>query len=265
MTRPYLLILGLCIVSSVAVSADKSGSSDAGAKAAPTLEQTRDMMNKWIDMQQLISKERRDWQQGKEMLTGRVELVKKEIDTLNEKMSQTLSTVSQNDKKKAELLADDNDVKATTGQLLQSIANTEVRVRRLFKRIPEPIQQKLDPLFKAIPEDVGATKASAAERFRNVLGILNELNKANNEITLSVEFRDLAGGKTQVDVIYVGLSQAYYISAKGETGVGRPTADGWKWEPAPAISKDVQTALEILQGKHSPAFVPLPAKVQFKP
>ena len=42
----------------------------------PTLEETRLSMSKWIETQQIISKERNDWQQGKEILNSRLELVR---------------------------------------------------------------------------------------------------------------------------------------------------------------------------------------------
>lgn len=96
-----------------------------------------------------------------------------------------------------------------------------------------------------------------------MLGILNEINKANNEITVSYEVHDLGGGRpTEVKALYVGLAQAYYVSGQGEAGIGRPEADGWKWEPSAAVATDVLTALEILQGKHTPAFVPLLVRIQ---
>jgi hypothetical protein len=73
----------------------------------------------------------------------------------------------------------------------------------------------------------------------------------------------LAGGKpSEVKAIYVGLAQAYYVGSNGEAGIGRPRAEGWQWEPSNAIATDVLTTLEIVQGTHSPAFVPLPVKLQ---
>jgi hypothetical protein len=73
----------------------------------------------------------------------------------------------------------------------------------------------------------------------------------------------LAGGKpAEVQAIYVGLAQAYYVSAGGEAGIGRPGPEGWTWEPSRAVAREVLTALEILQGKQTPAFVPLPVKLQ---
>jgi hypothetical protein len=80
---------------------------------------------------------------------------------------------------------------------------------------------------------------------------------------VNYEVRTLADGKpSEVKVVYVGLAQAYYVSARGEAGIGRPSADGWKWEPSKAVADDVLVTLEILEGKHSPAFVPLPVKLQ---
>jgi hypothetical protein len=96
-----------------------------------------------------------------------------------------------------------------------------------------------------------------------VLGILNEVNKANSEIAVNYEVHELADGKpSEVQAIYVGLAQAYYVNARGDAGIGNPSADGWKWEPTKAIAGEVLMALEILQGKQSPAFVPLPVKLQ---
>ena len=66
----------------------------------------------------------------------------------------------------------------------------------------------------------------------------------------------------EVKVLYVGLAQAYYVSARGEAGVGRPSEDGWKWEPLKKGSREVLAAQEIFQGKQTPAFVPLPVKIQ---
>jgi hypothetical protein len=150
--------------------------------------------------------------------------------------------------------------------LTEVVTGMEVEIRRLFKRLPEPIQTKLQPLYQRIPEDPAKTRVSAAERFQNVLGILNEVNKANNEITVSYEVHHLADGKpSEVKVIYVGLAQAYYVSARGEAGIGRPGAEGWTWEPSETIARDVTIALEILQGKHTPVVVALPAKIQRKP
>jgi hypothetical protein len=267
MRRAQFWILGICLCLSISASAEEKAGSANTARPAPTLEEMRMTMGKWIETQQAISRDRKAWQQTREILLGRLDPIKKEILSLSEKMVQAMATVSENDRKRNELLAEEDQLKAMTGQLRETVAKMEGDVRRLFKMAPQPIQdtEVLKKLYDRIPTDSNDTKVAVAERYQNVLAILSALNKANSEITLNVEYRDLNEGKSEVDVIYVGLSQAYYVSRKGEAGIGRPTPDGWKWEPSQTISRDVQTALEIIQGKHSPAFVPLPAKVQWKP
>jgi len=229
-----------------------------------TLDETRLTLNKWIETQQIISKERNDWQQGKEILQGRVELVGKEVGVLKDRIAQSELAVAESNKKRDELVADLDQLKAVTAQLSDAVTTMEGQVRKLAKLMPEPVSTKLLPLMQRIPADPTNTRVSTAERFQNVLGILNELNKANSEISVSYEIRTLAdGSSSEVQVFYVGLAQAYYISPRGLAGIGHPTEDGWKWESASAAtSNQIMQALEIIQGKQTPSFVPLPISIK---
>ena len=229
-----------------------------------TLDETRLTLNKWIETQQIISKERNDWQQGKEILQGRIELVGKEVGVLKDRITQSELAVVESNKKRDELVVENDQLKAVTAQLSDAVTTMEDQVRKLAKLMPEPVNAKLLPLMQRMPADPTNTRVSTAERFQNVLGILNELNKANSEISVSYEIRTLAdGSSSEVQVFYVGLAQAYYISPRGLAGIGRPTEDGWKWESASAAtSSQITQALEIIQGKQTPSFVPLPITIK---
>lgn len=231
--------------------------------AKPSLEETRLTLSKWIETQQIISKERNDWQQGKEILQSRIELVGKEVGVLNEKISQSQAAVVESNTKRDQLIAENDLLKSSTAQLANAVTVMEEQVRKLSKLMPEPVAARLLPLLQRIPVDPTNTRVSTAERFQNVLGILTELNKVNSELAVTYEIKTLAdGSSSEVQVLYIGLAQAYYISPRGEGGIGRPTEDGWKWEPAPATSNSILKALEIIQGKETPTFVPLPMKIQ---
>jgi hypothetical protein len=243
--------------------ASANGQGQDGGASKPTLEETRLTMGKWIETQQILSRERNEWQQGKEILLGRLELVRNEVGALEGKIQQAEKSVAEANQKRDELLAQSDQLKATGSLLAEAVQTMEAEVRRLFQALPEPIQTKLQPLFQRIPEDPTNTRASVAERYQNVLGILKLVNDANNEINVNYEVRSLADGKpSEVRALYIGLAQAYYVSANGEAGIGRPGVDGWKWEPSKAVANDVLVALEILQGKHTPTFVPLPVQLQ---
>ncbi len=268
-TSGLALGAAVCLIVSSALSAGPGSPANPGSRgegedpAPPTLEETRLTMGKWIETQQIISKERNEWQQGKEILLDRLDLVRKEVGLLEEKIAQAETGVAEANKKRDDLQAENDKLKASGAHLVEAVTRLEGDVRKLLPVTPEPIRDRLQPLFQRLPEEGASTRATYPERFQNVLGILNELNKANNEITVGYEVHTLADGKpSEVRSVYAGLAQAWYVSASGEGGIGRPGADGWKWEPSKAISGDVTKALEILQGKHSPEFVGLPVRIQ---
>jgi len=232
-------------------------------KAAPTLDETRLTLSKWIETQQIISKERNDWQQGKEILQGRIELVGKEVGILKDRIKQSEAAVEESNKKRDELVAENDALKVSGAQLGEAVTLMEGQLRKLMKQMPEPVATKLAPLMQRMPTDPSNTRVTVAERFQNVLAVLSELNKANSELSISYEIRKFADGSSgEVQVIYLGLAQAYYISPRGDAGIGRPGEDGWTWTPAPEAARSILSTLEIIQGKESPAFVPLPINIK---
>jgi septal ring factor EnvC (AmiA/AmiB activator) len=234
----------------------------AATAAAPTVDDTRVTMGKWIETQQILAKERKDWQQGKEVLVDLIDLRKKEIASLEEKIKLATAAAESADKKRADLAAEIEKLAATDARLVEAVAAMEGEVKKLCKALPESLLAKVQPLLQRMPTEATTVRVSAAERFQNVLVILTEVNRHNSEITVDQEVRTLPDGKrVEVQAIYAGLGQAWFVSASGYAGVGRPTADGWKWEQA-AIARQVLTAIEIVQGKQTPAFVPLPVRLQ---
>ncbi|MDO8349122.1 MAG: DUF3450 family protein [Planctomycetota bacterium] len=230
---------------------------------AATIDDTRVTMGKWIETQQILAKERKDWQQGKEILVDRIDLLKKEIASLEDKIKLATAAAELASQKRSALVAETDQLVVIDARLVAAVAGMEDEVRRLFPSLPESLQTKVAVLFQRMPMPTTTMRLSASERFQNVLVILGEVNKQNSEITVDQEVRTMPDGKrTEVQALYAGLGQAWYVSPAGNAGVGRPAADGWKWEPRAAIARQVRAAVEILQGKQTPAFVPLPVKLQ---
>jgi hypothetical protein len=99
---------------------------------------------------------------------------------------------------------------------------------------------------------------------QNVLGILNDLNKANNELD-RLQLRGAKSRRRQTvrgSRPLCGVGAGFLPERAGRGRTGRPGPDGWVWEPNLKIAPDVLKTLEISQGKHKPAFVPLPVKIQ---
>lgn len=257
-----LLALGLAVPAAAQGGAEKAAPGNL-EKGQPSLEEVRLARSKWIETQQIIAKERNDWNEGKGLLQGRLELIRKEIATLEEGIKAAEATVAKTTSKHEQMVADNEKLKVTSAQLTETVTGMENKLRALFKRMPEPVQAKVQPMLQRMPEDPARSRASFPERFQNVLVSLGLMNGANNEINVTYEVKKLAGGRpAECKVLYAGLAQAWYMSANGEAGIGRPGPEGWQWQPSDALAGQVTKALEVLDGKQSPAFVPLPVRIQ---
>ncbi|HKQ96568.1 MAG TPA: DUF3450 family protein [Candidatus Polarisedimenticolia bacterium] len=252
------LILPLLMAAPIAATLAAS----PGGDVSP-VESSRATLARWVETQQLIAKEKRDWQEGKQILAGRIDLVKGEIAALETQMKEERQSGSGNVVKQTELTNENSELEQAGRVLRDAATDLEGRLQTLLPQLPEPLRDKVAPLYGRMPKDPASTTVSVAERFQNVVGILNEVNKFNGEVTMVNEVRTLSSGKpAEVRTIYAGLGQAWYLSAGGEAGVGRPGPEGWTWEPANDLAPSIGRAVEILQSKSKPAFVPLPVKVR---
>jgi hypothetical protein len=224
----------------------------------------RDTLEKWIETQRLISMEKQDWRTGRELLEERTELVQREIASFREKTAQATNDIGEADLKLAEMKAENDELKTATEGLEAAIVGLEARVQDLLARSPEPIRQRVKPLSQRIPKNPAETETGMPERFQNVIGILNEMNKFCREITEASEVRDLPDGSSaEVSVLYLGLGQAYYCNLNGGVaGVGRPAEEGWAWEPLNPLAPSMAEVLAVHRNEKPAVYVPLPVEIQ---
>jgi FtsZ-binding cell division protein ZapB len=219
----------------------------AGATTQDSVDEARTALDRWIETRRVISKERQDWAVGQEMLNERIDLVQREIASLREKIAQAQESIGDADKKRVALVEENDRLKKADDVLGGIVAKQEAGTARLIQRLPDPIRDRIKPLSRSLPKDPNDTKLSLAQRFQNVIGILNEVNKFNQEITVTSEVRTLAD----------------YVGANGTAaGVGRPSEDGWKWEPVGDAAGSIADAVAILKNEKVANFVLLPVKVQ---
>jgi hypothetical protein len=231
---------------------------------AAGLDTTREALQKLVQSQQLLSQERRDWRVEKELLIERQQLLQREIASLETKIKEATASLSDADQKRAELVAANAEFRELSTTLLAHVTRLEGRVATLLPQLPDPLLDRLKPLTARLPADPATTKLSLAERFQNVIGILNEVTRFNREITVVNEIRPVGNGQTaEVKALYLGLGQAYYVTANGDAaGHGTPTPTGWTWQPNPALAAAVSHAVAILQNQKVATFIPLPVEIK---
>jgi len=234
----------------------------AQAEVRERIELTRDALEKWVETRRTIGVERRDWALGKDLLDSRIDVLDRELKTLADRTKEVEATLTEADRKRDALAQEAGTLKDASAQLATVASTIEARVKAIVKRLPAPLADKIKPLTQRLPEDGAASSLPLAVRFQNVIGIVNEINRFNRELTQASEIRKLADGTTlEVTTVYLGLAQGYYVGANGRVaGIGRGTPEGWTWtesnENAPAIAQMVA----ILKNEKPAAYVSIPLK-----
>ncbi len=235
----------------------------APAKAVGDVDNTRKALEKWVETRRLIAEEKRDWALGREMLNERIELVKREIASLRDKIRNAEESIGEAEKKRADLVETNDKLKTASDQLNETVIAMENRTRELLQRLPDSIRADVKPLSQQFPEKPEESKLSLGIRFQNVVGVLNHLNKRNRDITVTSEVREFEDGTSaEVTTLYVGISQAYYVSADATlAGVGTATDEGWVWMPVNEAAPQIALAVAILKNEKVASFVRLPVEV----
>lgn len=226
--------------------------------------ETRSALERWVETRRILSAERRDWDLGREMLQERIGVVRRELEAVRERIAEAQASLAEADAKRAELLAEQELLQRSSATLEAGIGALEARTRELLQRVPEPIRERVAPLAQRLREDPASVQASLGERFQNVIGILDGVNRFQREISVTSEVRDLGDGTSvEVAVIYVGLGQAFYASSSGSAaGVGRATASGWAWTREDEAAAAIDRVRAILENEQGAAFVRLPVRVE---
>jgi len=251
-------------LAAIAILASPGAPAQDASENAEKLAGTRDTLAKWVETQQIISREREDWQVGKDVLEQRIALIRGEIDGLEGRIAEIDGGLGDTDRRRRELDAENAALREASASLAAGIGGLEAKTLRLIGRLPEPIRSRVKPLSQRIPTDPGSTEPSLSQRFQNVVGVLNEVNKFQRDITVTSELRSLEDGRTvEVTALYVGLGQGYYVTPDGAAaGYGGPGPEGWEWFPANELAAQVAHAIAILQNEQVPAFVPLPVEIR---
>ncbi|MBN1515009.1 DUF3450 family protein [Candidatus Sumerlaeota bacterium] len=235
----------------------------AAEEVKAQIEQTREALSEWVETQRVIAKEKRDLALAKETLNQRIELVQQEIEALKGKIHNAEESIAEADKKRVELLEQNETMKTASSALAGILAELETQTKDLLNRLPESLQERVNLLSQQLPDNPDETQLSLSQRFQNVVGILNFLNKANREITVASEVRALPDGTSaEVAVLYLGVSQAYYVGANGAVaGIGHATDEGWVWEQRNEFAEPIANAIAILKNEQAASFVQLPLEI----
>jgi len=235
----------------------------SAADTAEAIGVARATLERWVETRRILSQEKLDRSLGREVLQDRIRLVEREITGLRASIESAQASIAESDRKREELLAEKERLVQASAGLVSVIVDLERSLQQLLVRLPDPIRERVKPLSQLLPADPASSTVSLDQRFRNVLGILNEVDKFSREITLVSEVRALSDGTSaEVTTFYLGISHGFYVNGSGTlAGVGSGSASGFEWKPATEAAPAIAAAIAILNNERVAEFVTLPVRI----
>ena len=223
---------------------------------------TKELISKWVETKKLISLESEDWKIEQEVLKDRIDLISSERNSLKEKINETEDLINQSNSKRTDLVENNESFKKASTLLSDKIKILENKILILLPTLPRHIQGKIKPLSQRIPIK-DQSELTLSERYQNVIGVINELNKGASEISVVSEVRSLPnGGSAEVQTLYLGYAHAYYCTTKGDiAGIGYPAQEGWIWKPKNEIAQEIADSIAIFKNEMVAEYITLPISV----
>lgn len=245
---PRFLLSFLCLAGfqSVALSQDVSN---------PTV--ARENVVQWVLTKKTIGEESAKWAADKQNLTDLITLRDHEVEQMAEVISLAKDRVADIEKKSAALKGEEQKRQAWRDQFEKRVTALEDSLIHQLAYLPSPVKDKLFEAMERLEnrDDGGDLQG----RFRDVLAILNECIAFNSQIHTLPEIHELDGAQVEVDVLYLGMKQAWYVDRTNKkAAIGLPSKGGWVWTEDASIAGKVRAAIDIQSKKEAPAFVKLP-------
>jgi len=228
----------------------------AAHASEPTIAELRETISKVVDVQAMESGERLEWQGHKQELGELLKLHRKELELLNEELEKAGQSAPAHDEATEEMKAEIESLKKARSLASEAVARNVPRVVKLAGRFPAPLKTDIETELA----NLASWKSSdePREALRSILTLLAKAEQFNRRFTRTAEIRD---GR-EVQVLYLGLAQAFYAGKKQTAGIGKPGPDGWVWTSQAEIRPELITALEALDKKRPPSMVTLPLEIR---
>lgn len=254
---PERLLSALCLTVLLAAQCTLTG------QAQPPIPQTRSTLEEWVLAERTLSAETEDWAAERATIEDIIRLLQDEKSRLQESLDEVQSRLTEADQHRSQLLDERKQLQAASSVLTPEIARYEARLRALAPTLPAPLQERIQPLLRRLPQQAAETRLSPAQRMQNVIGILGELDKFNREVTLDTRVQSLPDGRAaEVQAIYLGLSTAYFVDASGTyAGILVPGPEGWTAEAHPELAPRISRAIAQYQRQEPSTFINLPVSL----
>ncbi|MEM7699963.1 MAG: DUF3450 family protein [Verrucomicrobiota bacterium] len=224
----------------------------------PPPEELQKKIAEWVRTQQIYSEEESEWSEQQRRLSDLNELRQVEIDRLSEAITKAQGRVDEIMEKQDEFAEERSELRAWRRDASRIVEGLEKKLRPLTPLMPVVLRERAEESILRLEAGPDAN-AALQNRVRDILLVLREFSDFQRTLTVDRERREIDGEEREIELLYFGLDQAYYVDPSNSyAGHGYPTLEGWVWVEDNSLANDIRETLQI-QGKQlSPAFSSLP-------
>jgi hypothetical protein len=214
-------------------------------------------LEKWVETKQATSKEKSDWDAKKAMLRDLNEIRRAEIEKLSEFAAAAEYRIEEIETKRAKFSDEETRLKAWRKEMTEKTEAIENSLRPLLSRMPPPLREKVSESVTRLQTPEADTPLQT--RTRDVLLILQAVLEFQNAITIDGDVREVDGKRREVDILYFGLSRAWFCDRNGSYGgYGKVTDKGWEWVDDNRVAAEVRKTIDVRRRDVPPELVELP-------
>ncbi|MDP0501621.1 MAG: DUF3450 family protein [Verrucomicrobiota bacterium JB022] len=246
---------GLC---AVALCATSLAAQQNTAAVKQEIDSTRNSISEYVRVRQDIAKARNEWQAEKEIIQRRIDLFEQEKADLQERIATAQERASSAQQVISEKRSQISQLTSATNVVRDKLPDYEAQIAAMIDYLPAPLKRDVEKLTPSLG------KGPVSNRMAVVIGILNQIERFNSQFIITTDLKQTADGQSKsVDVLYLGLAQAYYVDQEGTiAGIGTPAKGGWQWTERNDLAPQIQKAFIYYRGDVKPAeFVELPINV----
>lgn len=227
------------------------------------IKETQQIIEGWIDTEQLISEESSQWNIEKAALLDLQDALKREISELDSKLAISEEQASGAAKQRSDLKVRKQKAEQTTQALFRSLQKIEGQLNEFFSFLPTPLAERLSPFREKLGSVPTKSRLTLRQRVETVVSLLQAIHIFHRSVTLERQEFTLNNDQSrEFMVLYFGLGIAYFVNESGTvSGYGRPTSSGWKWTRRDEIAQEVTTGLQMMNNRAMPRFLELPFPV----
>ncbi len=253
----YLTFLAACVWAFIPLTQGQALVDESSPGA-----ELKSVISEWVETQRQLARAQSRWRTEKATLEFDLSRMREELKYFKDSIESMKSNESASLNERDTLLEQKQGLERFERIWLERLPILEKRVLELSQRLPDPLKRKISPALKRL-QGVRDPNSGINSRLQAIVAILGETDQFHHSVQIHDQIISINGAEEiQVKVIYIGLTQAYFVNEKGEqAGTGQPGATEWEWSSQPKLADRVQKMIRIQSGESAPAWVSMPLEL----